>query len=357
MNSEQGGSSVSFGGRVLGASLIVLAVVALAGLLWATADVLLLTFAGVLAAIFLRSLMAILHRWTRMPWGWALLVVMLLLAGVTAAAIALAAPSVGVQFQQFVQNLPVAIRKASTYLDRFPAAQNYITSHDPWQMFSSEMLTRIGGFFTTTFGLLGAFIVIFFVGIYGAIEPEIYRESFLRLVPGDRRRRAGEVIDAMVIALKAWLNTRLFAMVVIGALTIIGLAIIGVPLALALGLIAAVLTFIPYIGPTVAAIPAILIALMQSPTKAAWVVVLSLITHTIEAYFLTPLIQKRAMSLSPIVAIMTQVLFGAIWGLLGMALATPITAVAVVLIETLYIEDTLGEEPQLGGEGKKTNHA
>lgn len=337
-------ASPPFAARALEATAIVIGVLIVVLLLWRTADVILLAFAGALFGIFLRTLMAFVTSRTRLGEGMALLVVMTLLAGLTIAAVVFAAPSVTEQFDQFVQRFPEAVQRLRSYAAQYPLTRRFVADHsDASGLLSGPFLGRIGGFFTSLFGLIGAALIVFFIGLYGAIEPDVYRRGILRLVPPARRNRAGQVIDAVVLSLRAWLNIRLLSMAVIGLMTTVGLLVLRVPLALALGLIAALLTFIPYIGPTISAIPPILMGLMESPTKALWVVALSLLIHVVEAYLLTPMLQRRAMSLSPVLAIITQVILGTIWGLLGMALATPITAVFLVLIEMLYIEDTLGD--------------
>jgi predicted PurR-regulated permease PerM len=342
-------ASHSFSARALQGTAIAVTVIAVVLLLWRTADVLLLAFAGVLFGIFLRTLMGLVTSRTRLGEGMALLVVMTILVGLTVAAVMFAAPSVSEQFDQFVQRFPQAVERLKSYAAQYPLARRFVATHSNTSgILSGELLGRIGGLFTSIFGVIGAFVIVFFIGLYGAIEPEVYRRGTLRLVPPEHRDRAAEVIDAVVQSLRSWLNIRLLSMAVIGIMTMVGLLILRVPLALALGLIAAILTFIPYIGPTISAIPPILMGLMESPTKALWVVGLSLIIHVVEAYLLTPMLQRRAMSMSPVLAIITQVILGAIWGILGIALATPITAVFLVLIEMLYIEDTLGDVAEIG---------
>ena len=349
MTERSAPGSHSFAARALEASAIAIGVIAVVLLLWRTADVLLLAFAGVLFGIFLRTLMTLVTSRTRLGDGMALLVVMTLLIGITIAAVMFVAPSVSEQFDQFVQRFPQAVQRLKIYAAQYPLTRRFVALHsDTSGLLSAQLLGHIGGFFTSFFGIVGAFLIVFFIGLYGAIEPHVYRHGILRLVPRPRRDRAAKVIDAVVQSLRVWLNIRLLSMAVIGVMTTVGLLILRVPLALALGLIAALLTFIPYIGPTISAIPPILMGLMESPTKALWVVGLSLIIHVVEAYLLTPMLQRRAMSLSPVLAIITQVILGTIWGLLGMALATPITAVFVVLVEMLYIEDALGERADIG---------
>ena len=123
----------------------------------------------------------------------------------------------------------------------------------------------------------------------------------------------------------------------------IGLLLLGAPFAVALALLAGLMEFIPYIGPFVAAVPAILVGFAESPQLALWIALLFLAVQSIESYVLAPLVQHRAVYLPPAVILFAQVLMGVIVGGLGVAVATPLAAAAMVAISMLYVEDVLGE--------------
>jgi predicted PurR-regulated permease PerM len=132
-------------------------------------------------------------------------------------------------------------------------------------------------------------------------------------------------------------------MAVVGTTTTLGLWLLGVPLALTLGLLAALFGFVPYIGPLVAAIPALLLALMNGPQLALYVLLLYLTIQLIESYILTPIVEQQAVSLPPALTITVMLLLGVLVGGLGLALAAPLTACVLVLIKMLYVEDALGD--------------
>jgi predicted PurR-regulated permease PerM len=197
-------------------------------------------------------------------------------------------------------------------------------------------------------GIASIFIVLF-IGIYGAISPHFYIDSAIRLFPTDKRERIREVFRATGHALHWWLVGQIAAMVVVGILTGIGLMIIGIPLALALALIAALFSFIPFLGPVISAVPAVLIAFLKSPTSALYVVIVFILVQTVESYFITPQIQQRAVSFPPAFLISMQILMGVLFGPLGVLMATPATVVVVVVVQMLYIEDTLGDSVEIVG--------
>jgi predicted PurR-regulated permease PerM len=138
-------------------------------------------------------------------------------------------------------------------------------------------------------------------------------------------------------------------MAINGTLTALGLWLLGVPLALTLGLLAALLNFIPNIGPIIAGVPAVLLALMHSPMQALYVVGLYLVLQSVDGYLLTPLVDRCTVSVPPALTLAAQMLLGG----LGLALASPLTAAAIVLVQKLYIEDTLGDRRELTGSSGK----
>jgi predicted PurR-regulated permease PerM len=133
-------------------------------------------------------------------------------------------------------------------------------------------------------------------------------------------------------------------MVFIGLLTWLGLYILGVPLSLTLGLLAGLLSFIPNFGPIISALPAILLAFIESPMKAVYVLILFVIVQIIESNIVTPLIERETVELPPALTIIFQLVLAVLIGGLGLVLATPLLAVIMVLIQMVYIEDILGDK-------------
>lgn len=155
---------------------------------------------------------------------------------------------------------------------------------------------------------------------------------------------------ALGTALRWWLLGRAVTMTLMGALTTLALWFMNVPLALVLGIIAGIFLFVPYLGAVAAAIPACLIALMESPTKALWVAVVYTGVHVFEGYTITPYVQKRAVALPPAMLLSVQLLSAALFGVLGVIFSTPLMLVVIVLIQTLYLQDVLGENVALLGD-------
>ncbi|MBA3885767.1 MAG: AI-2E family transporter [Acidobacteria bacterium] len=189
-----------------------------------------------------------------------------------------------------------------------------------------------------------ALVLVIFAGLYLAAHPQPYIRGVLRMFPLARRHRIGEVMYACGYTLRWWLFGQLLAMAVVGVLMGVGLAIIGVPLAFALGVLAGLFEFIPTLGPMLGLLPALLLALTQGSNTAFWVLGLYSVVQTFEAYLLTPLVQQRVVHLPPVVTIITQVFFAWTVGPIGLLIAVPLVAVIMVIVQMLYVEDFLGDD-------------
>ena len=158
------------------------------------------------------------------------------------------------------------------------------------------------------------------------------------------REHTGDILDELHETLHSWLVGTFVVMIIVGALTTTGLWLLGMPLALALGLIAFFLEFVPYIGPILAAIPAVLVASSLGSGEVLFVVLLYWAVQSLEGYVLTPLIFQRRLHIPPMITISAQVVLGTLLGVVGVIFATPLTACAMVLVQRLYVEDALGDK-------------
>lgn len=193
--------------------------------------------------------------------------------------------------------------------------------------------------------VLGAVAVIVFVGLYTAAEPGVYEAGVVRLAPKHHRERVCEVLHEIRHKLWWWIVGRLVSMAIIGVLTTIALSLLGIPLALALGVIAGLLQFIPNIGPVISVVPAVVLAAPLGATKILWVLALYAAIQTLESYVITPVIQRKAAAVPPALLLVAQVVFGLWFGILGVLFATPVTAIVLVVTRTLWVEDALGDRP------------
>jgi predicted PurR-regulated permease PerM len=216
----------------------------------------------------------------------------------------------------------------------------------------SGVLSNLGGLAMSVGNALADTVLVLIGGIYLAAQPDLYRRGIVQLVPPRGRELAGQALSDSGTALKRWLLGRLTAMAAVGILTGIGLSIIGVPSALTLGLLAALLDFVPFIGPIIAAIPAILIALTQSPEAALWTAGLYLLVQQLEGNIIDPMVQQRAVDLPPALLIFSLVAGGLLFGVIGILFAAPLTVVIFVLVKRLYVREALDTPTRVPSEDK-----
>jgi predicted PurR-regulated permease PerM len=341
-------SDKTFTERVLIVIGFVVLTFLLIALLYFTFDVILLIFAAALLAIFLRGLADLLGYVINASEGWRLVIVSLVLLVVLAGAIALLAPSVAEQVGHLRDELPKSARAAADYISQFGWGQTILSQlpslNDVLGRISTVgLLTGVGGVFTTTLGAVGNFFVTILLAFYFAAEPKFYIFGFIKLFPKQHRYRVKEVVFSIGDMLGWWLIGKACSMLFIGLLTWFGLWILGVPLALTLGILAGLLSFIPNFGPIMSAIPAILIAFIDSPIAAVYVAGLFIVVQLIESNIVTPLIERETVELPPALTIMSQLALAVLVGGPGLILATPLLAVIMVLVQMVYIEDVLGD--------------
>jgi predicted PurR-regulated permease PerM len=316
-------------------------------------DVIMLVFAAVLLAIFLRGLAELLSYYVKVSDGWLVLLVSLILLALVAGFIALLSPSVAEQVGLLRDKIPASVQKVSDYLNQYGWGRTLLENLPSYQSVvdninATGLMTRVGGFFTSTIGVLGNIAIVLLLAIYFASEPKMYLVGFVKLFPRERRDRVKEVIQGVYQTLRWWLIGKAGSMLFIGLLTWIGLWILGVPLALTLGLLAGLLSFIPNFGPIISAVPAILLAFIDSPITALYVLGLFVLVQLIESNIVTPFIERETVELPPALTITFQLALGVLVGGLGLVLATPLLAAIVVAVQMLYIEDVLGDASTAG---------
>jgi predicted PurR-regulated permease PerM len=336
--------------------LIICAVAALIILsVWAVIyiiDVVLLLFGAILLAIFLHGLANIVRRYARLSEGKSVLLVSAILVLILVLGVWLLAPSVTEQIKHLRNELPVSAQKASRYIstnfswgssiiEQLPGTDELIEKAN-----DSSVWSRVGGFFSTTIGAITNIALMLLLAIYLASEPKLYVRGFTKLFPQDKRPRVREILMEIGETLGWWLVGKGASMLFIGTLTWIGLYLMGVPLSLTLGLIAGLFSFVPNFGPILSAVPAILLAFIDSPISALYVLILFVGVQLLESNLVTPMIERRTVELPPVLTIFAQLALTILIGAAGLILATPILAVVMVLIQTVYIQDILGDKTE-----------
>ena len=319
-------------------------VVVLLVLLWYAIDVFLLLFMGIFIAVLLRAPADWLAGRTGWSEGVTLSLVIFLLIALLAVGGFFFGRTVVNQSWQLTQQLPKVVEKVRERLRRTDYGKQLAEATEtPPPEASAQVVGKGLRLVGSTFAAVSSLVVVLFIGIFLAWQPSAYRRGFVRLFPERRRKRVREVLNAIGYVLQRWLVGQVVLMTIVGVLTWIGLHFLDVPFALPLALFAAFAEFVPYVGPIVAGIPAVLVALAEGPELAIWVAGLYIAIQSVESYLLTPLIQQRAVYLPPALLLFSQVILGVTAGPLGVIVATPLAAAGLVAVNKLYVEDVLGD--------------
>lgn len=337
--------SSQFTRRVLIVVGIVATTVLLLLFIGTSISVILLAIAGTLVTIFFDGIARLVHSRLPLSMGWCRVVAVIIFFIVVGGIGGALAPYVTDQASQLGEQLPSSLQEVEQQVQKLPGGQQIIS-----YVKNKDMMKEISGnvqkFFSALFGLfgvLGNMYVILFLGFLILASPQAYVEGILHLVPKSKRDRANEILDILGETLRSWLTGKLLSMLIVAIFTWIGLWILGIPLALILGIIAGLLAFVPNFGPVAALLFGVVIAATQGPQKMLWTAAVYTAVQVIESNLITPLIQQRQVSLPMAMILFAQLVLGVYTGVLGLVLATPIFAIIMVLIKTLYVEDVLGD--------------
>jgi predicted PurR-regulated permease PerM len=320
----------------MAAGIVTLIIVALM-LSWKANQVFLYTLAGAIIAIYFHGFAGLIARKTKVSQKWSLILSIVLSVSFLFGAFFLIGARVTGEAVQFSKEVPGLVEDAKNFIET-NSTMKFIYE----KVSSSKLVEKaspiLSGLFNTTMGVFGDIYIVLFIGIFFTAAPNEYKAGIVRLLPADARAKGRDLIAEISKNLRAWLKGMLFSMLVVFALTSIGLAILGIDLWLVLALIAGLLSFIPNFGPIISIVPAALVALSQSPITALWVILLYCFVQLVESNFITPLVQQELIKTPPALIIISQVFVGIWLGAWGVILATPILVIVMVLVEELYIK-------------------
>ena len=354
-------------------------------LLWVGRSVVLLAFLGVLFGLALTAGVDRLER-RRVPRGVGAVLIVLAFLGILVGIGAVTAPTITSQLRELKTQLPEAIGKIQRWVqERQVGVSQVLEQVSPPPADSADQPSQDGNngkeqgaeaegkakdskpaislgqgiaehffsVFSSTLAVLGGLLLILFVAIFVAIDAQTYHDGLMHLFPHDTRKRAGEVLTATAVMLRRWLLAQFVSMVAVGVLTTVVLLFLGIESAVALGIIAGILEFIPIAGPIIASIPAIAMGFVDGPEKAVYVALAYVVIQQSEANLLYPLIMKKGVEIPPVLTIVAQGVMSLVLGFVGLLVAVPMLAAAMVPIKMLYVRDVVGDEVKLPGEAEE----
>ncbi|HEY7959889.1 MAG TPA: AI-2E family transporter [Sphingomicrobium sp.] len=325
-------------------------------LVWQTVSSLLIVFAGVLFAAFLDAAARALAPVLPLNRTLRLTLVLLLLTALTGFGLVWGAGKLPEQTRLLLKVMDTQLDVLQGHLVAYGVdllGPEWGRDFTQWLFsdqgrFLSHARFVLGGASTVLTGTL----VIVFLGILFAFDPTSHRESLVMLAKQSYRARMRAVMDEMGKVLRFWFVGQLIRIVLMTLCVWIALYLIGLPGPFLLGLQAGLSNFIPYLGPIVAAIPIALVAMPLGGSSLVWAVVIYTIIQSIEGYVIGPLIQRQAVDTPPAWTLVAIVLLGALFGVLGIALAMPLVAIGRVAIIRFYVEDYLGDNAEQTSKGR-----
>jgi predicted PurR-regulated permease PerM len=371
---------------VLRTAALVMAMYLVGRLVWFANPLVLTAFLGILFGLAVSSGVDMLTRW-RLPRGLSAALIVICFFGALFGFGAWMAPTLHSQGIELRRRLPDAIDRVETWINHrrngvigivFSSLSNEaridsaaatpkparpqapgapvaaVQTPTDSAVLAATLRQRLGAqfsgatrylfpFLSSTVEVVTGLLIIIFLSIYIAVDPEMYRRGIMHLFPRKRRERIGEVLSAIAAVLRKWLVTQLIAMVTLGIVTTVLLLALDVKAAFALGLLSGLFEFIPTLGPIISALPAIAMGFLDSPEKALWVTIAYVGVHFLEGHLLIPLLMKGGINLPPALTILSQALMALLFGFLGLMCAVPLLAATVVGVKMLYVEDVVGD--------------
>lgn len=352
-NNSETSTTYSFLKKVLIFVLIALAVTLLVMFVGKAIDTLLLIFAGILLGTIFRAARDFVHQTLRLGHKLSLALVIITFLSAVIGVSYLFVPRIVSQADTFSKQIPETWEMTKQNISQFRWGRELAQENPDFTDFFEDesdgtgedydMTKSILGYLSTTATVIAALVLVFVIAVYIAAEPKLYTEGFIRLFPKDRRKRIVEIMDEISITIQWWLVGQLCSMVILGAIATLGLWLLGVPYAWLLGSFTALMTFIPNLGPIIAAVPILLISLTVGVDTAIYTAIFYSVLQGIEGYFITPMIHRNAIAVPPVLIITIQFLLYYLIGFLGVLLAMPLMGCLMVLVKRLYIQDILGD--------------
>ncbi|MBD2492792.1 AI-2E family transporter [Nostoc sp. FACHB-280] len=335
----------------LGQWIGLIAIVLSLYILWQIKEVLLLMFAAVVLATTLNRLAKRFQN-LGIKRGFAVIISVALFFAAVVVFFLLIVPPFAQQFHELTYRVPQGIERFNSWLDEMktrvpsqlvpyiPDLNSLIQQAQP---FINRVLGSSFAFVSSSLEVvLKVLLVLVWTGMLLA-DPLAYRRVFIRVFPSFYRRRVDGILDKCELSLQGWVTGALIAMGVVGLMSVVGLSVLGVKAALALGILAGFLNLIPNLGPTLSVVPAMAIALLDAPWKSLAVLILYFFIQQTESNFITPYVMAQQVSLLPAVTLISQLFFVTFFGFLGLFLALPLTVVAKIWVQEILIKDVLDQ--------------
>ena len=339
--------------RYVSRVLIAAAIGALLFLAWKMRVAFLLAIAALVVAVLVDAAARPVRRWTKLSRVWALAVAAIALGVVIASLAWLVGSQVQAQVAQLLEQLAQAVaaieQRVGLPFVGGEAGRAAEPAEGTGASLAADLLQRLASYGMTILEALSALVLVVVAGFFLAADPETYRRGLVKLFPQHQHQRIDDTLRACGEALRLWLLAELIAMSMVGVLVGLGTWLIGLEAPLALGLFAGLAEFVPILGPVIGAVPALVLAVNDGTMSFAWSLLLFVAVQQLESNVITPIVQRRVVTVPPVLLLFAVVAFGLLFGILGVIVAAPLALLLYAAIQKLYIRETLREPTEVPG--------
>ncbi len=317
-------------------------------IIYKTFNVFLLLLAASIIALFFNAVSSKIRKWTGLNDGLSLAVTIVLMVLSAGFFFWLVGAEAQIQYKEMQDAVPVMIDNAQNYLNKTTLGQkisDQITDIEN----QKKVLPFLQDFFKSSFGVFGDLYIVIFLAMFLSVSPFDYVNGVVNLVPRRGKAKAKQLFEDIGYNLKKWIKGAMISGFVIFVLISTVCLILGLDMWLILAITAGLLNVIPNFGPIMAMIPAVMVALLTSPTQALLVAGSFILVQAIEGNLITPNIQKKLLSIPPALLISFQVLMGTLSGGWGIVLAVPMLVIVMTVVKNLYLYENTGLESSEGG--------
>lgn len=328
----------------------ILIIAAALGFLWYVKEIVIMLVLAVLLAALIEPAVNWLHR-RKIPRALSVIGLYIIIFTILIVSLILIIPPFVEQVSQLATNfsdisasISQSIGQIKAFGQEYGLTQGVTASLQSLQGGVNDFVGNLFSALTGVIGGLAALVIVLVLAFYMVIEEDGWRRVFRRLAPDEYQPYLTQMFGKMQVKMGMWLRGQLLLMLVIGVTSYIGLTILDVPYALVLALFAGVMEMIPYAGPTLSAIPAVVIGFSESPVKAGMILLLYVVIQQIENNVLVPKIMQKVTGLNPIISIVALLVGFKIAGVAGAALSIPLATMASVFVYDVFRELEEGRE-------------
>lgn len=332
-----------FANKVWTTVSIVAFVVIMALIVYKTFNVFLLLLAASLIALFFNAVSSKIRKWTGLKDSVSLAVTILLMVLLAGFFFWLVGAEAQKQYKEMQEAVPIMIDNAQIYLNKTTLGQKISQQITDIEN-QKKVLPFLQDFFKSSFGVFGDLYIVVFLAMFLSVSPFDYLNGVVNLVPRKGKVKAKLLFENIGYNLLKWIKGAMISGFVIFVLISIVCLILGVDMWLILAITAGLLNVIPNFGPIIAMIPAVMVALLTSPTQALLVAASFIFVQAIEGNLITPNIQRKLLSIPPALLISFQVLMGTLAGGWGVVLAVPMLVIVMTVVKNLYLDINTGLE-------------